>query len=107
VVGARLSGGGAEIGVRVRFDWDPDKSAKNLAERGFGFDLASLIFEGSIVEWPDDRTDYGEARVVALGQVEDKILVVVYTDRSDLRRIISARPANRKERRRWQLSAKL
>jgi len=39
---------------------------------------------------------------VAFGLVEEEVLVVVYTDRGDVRRIISARRANRKERKLWQ-----
>ena len=49
----------------------------------------------------DLRHDYGEVRITAIGAVEEDVLVVTYTDRGDVRRIISARPANRKERRRW------
>lgn len=40
--------------------------------------------------------------MVALGAVEEEVLVVVYTDRSEVRRIISARRANRKERKLWR-----
>ena len=43
------------------FEWDDGKSAKNLRERGFGFDFATLIFEGRVLEARDDRVDYGEA----------------------------------------------
>jgi uncharacterized protein len=45
---------------------------------------------------------YGEGRIQAIGRVGDDILFVVYTDRGDARHIISARLANRKERRLWQ-----
>lgn len=88
----------------MRFDWDPPKHAWNVRERGFGFDFAALIFEGDTIEWPDDRRDYGEARVRAIGQVDGLVLHVVFTDRGDLRRIISARLADRKERNRWHAS---
>jgi uncharacterized DUF497 family protein len=47
------------------------------------------------------RTDYGETRLKALGQVGPDILVVIYTCRGDVVRIISARRANRKERAQW------
>ena len=64
------------------------------------------MFSGPVMTWQDTRRDYGEVRVVALGQVEGRVLVVVYTDRGDTRRIISARPAKRKERELWQSFAK-
>jgi hypothetical protein len=77
------------------------KSQRNLRERGFGFDFAALIFEGRVLTQIDDRQDYGEVRVKAIGEVEGIVLVVIYTDRDDVRWIISARQANRKERALW------
>ncbi len=86
------------------FEWDEAKSEKNRQERGFGFDLAALIFEGPIIEWCDVREAWGEARVVTVGSVEGAILAVIYTDRGDVRRIISARRARKKEVELWQWS---
>jgi hypothetical protein len=53
--------------IEVRFIWDPDKSERNLAERGFDFAFASLAFEGRTLERIDTRQDYGEVRRIALG----------------------------------------
>lgn len=86
------------------FDWDSAKSERNRQERGFGFDIAILTFEGDTVEWPDDRRDYGETRVRAIGEVNGVVLHVVFTDRGDVRRIISARVASKKERNQWHAS---
>lgn len=85
----------------MEFEWDAAKSAANLANRGFGFDFAALIFDGPTLEALDSRADYGERRIRTIGQVEEFILLVVYTDRNERRRIISARLANRKERAKW------
>ena len=86
----------------MRFAWNERKSEANLRERGFDFAFASLIFDGATVEVEDRRRDYGEKRMVAIGQVDGIPLTVVYTDRSDdrrlTRRIISARRSNRRER---------
>jgi uncharacterized DUF497 family protein len=86
----------------VRFGWDTRKSNRNLRERGFDFDFATQIFDGSTVERTDTRRDYGERRVVALGEAQGIPLTVVYTDRAGgggvERRIISARKSNRRER---------
>jgi uncharacterized protein len=49
------------------FDWDEAKSEANYRERGFDFEFASLIFEGSTLERVDDRKEYGEVRVIAVG----------------------------------------
>lgn len=88
----------------MRFDWDPRKSDRNLADRGFDFAFATLIFDGPTLERVDTREDYGEARLVAVGLADGIPLTVVYTDRgaagagAAARRIISARLSNRRER---------
>ena len=88
----------------MRFAWDRGKSDANYRERGFDFEFASLIFDGPTVEVEDTRRDYGERRLVAIGLADGLALTVVYTDRVDpagevVRRIISARQSNRRERR--------
>lgn len=90
----------------MQFEWDSDKSEKNLRDRGFGFDLAAGIFLGPVQTAIDERRDYGEERIIAMGEVAGNVLVVVHTDRDDIRRIISARFANKKEREEWQQFAK-
>ena len=88
----------------MRFDWDPRKSDRNLADRGFDFAFATLIFDGPTLERVDTREDYGEARLIAIGLADAIPLTVVYTDRAATgagavtRRIISARLSNRRER---------
>lgn len=86
---------------RMEFDWHDAKHEKNLQERGFGFDFAAQIFLGRVLTQVDDREDYGELRVKAIGEAESIVLVVIYTDRDDVRWIISARKANKKERALW------
>ena len=87
------------------FEWDEAKSNRNLAERGFGYDFAALIFDGPVIEWCDIREPWGEPRVVAVGEVEGMTLAVVYTDRGDVRRIMSARRARKKEDELWRWCA--
>ena len=62
------------------------------------------LFAGPYVEFDDTRQDYGEHRVIALGLADGIPLTVVFTDRvaadgTIVRRVISARVSNRKERR--------
>ncbi len=92
--------------MTMEFEWDEAKSDWTRRERGFGFEEAALIFEGSVQTTLDDRRNYGEERLIAVGEVAGEVLVVVHTDRGSVRRIISARYANRKERMTWQLFAK-
>jgi uncharacterized DUF497 family protein len=86
----------------VRFAWDPRKSAENLRVRGFDFEFAALIFEGPTLEREDRRQEYGETRSIAVGLAQGIALTVVYTDRVEsgapVRRLISARLSNRRER---------
>ncbi len=80
------------------FEWDQEKSDQNFIERGFDFEYACRIFDGDIIERDDTRRDYGERRVIAIGEVEKEIYVILHTPREQVRRIISARPASRRER---------
>ena len=86
----------------MRFVWDEEKSDRNLADRGFDFAFAAVIFAGPTLERIDTRQDYGEVRRIALGIADGIPLTVVYTDRAEagevVRRIISARVSSRRER---------
>lgn len=91
----------------MRFSWDPNKSQENLTARGFDLEFATLIFERVTLERTDDRRDYGERRVLAIGLVHGLHLTVAYTDRGESggeieRRIISARRSNRRERKAYR-----
>jgi len=93
------------------FSWDARKSAANLAERGFDFEFASLIFASPTLEREDKRRDYGERRAIAIGNADGIPLVVVYSDRAIAggmieRRVISARRASRKERSAYEAAFK-
>ena len=91
------------------FDWDPAKEAEVRAERGHGFNVPIRIFAGRTAEWEDDREDYGEVRMIAVGRAERRIWTVVYTDREDetgpYRWIITAWPSEDWERERWHVGA--
>ncbi len=80
------------------FEWDAAKSEANLRSRGFDFAHAVRIFDGPTLEMDDERADYGERRIWAIGRANDDVLFVVYTWRNGVRRIISARKADRRER---------
>lgn len=82
----------------MEFEWDEAKSRRNSIERGLPFDLAILLFRQHVLVWNDDRRDYGELRVRAVGIVGSRCLHCVYTDRAMVRRVISLRAANRRER---------
>ena len=72
------------------FEWDDGKRRQNLDEHGVDFIDAALIFLNPTLEAVDDRVDYGETRIRALGHVDDDYFLVVYTWRGERRRLISA-----------------
>jgi uncharacterized DUF497 family protein len=82
------------------FEWDERKRKSNLDKHGIDFEDAIAIFEGETLESRSDEQD--EARWKAIGKLEGTEIVVVYTLRSRLRRIISARRAGRDERRAYR-----
>jgi uncharacterized protein len=90
--------------MRFVFDWDPTKARANLAKHGVSFDEATKIFLDpfSLTIFDEDHSD-GEDRWITLGTVGGaKILLAVHTHVEVAQdivavRIISARPATRKE----------
>jgi uncharacterized DUF497 family protein len=85
----------------VVFEWHAAKNSANIAKHGIDFRDAIRLFEGPVLEGVDDRRDYGEPRMVALGVV-DNCEFVVYTVRGERRRIISARRAHSRERKAYR-----
>ena len=84
------------------FEWDDEKAARNLARHGVDFEAARLAFDDPFaVVREDRRRDYGEDRYILLGMVENHLLAVVHTQRDARIRIISARLAEPRERRRY------
>jgi uncharacterized protein len=82
-----------------RFEWDADKNRANFAKHGVRFEDAVRVFEGHTITHADNRFDYGEERYVSIGYVVPGVaLVVVHVQRGEGMRIISARPANKRER---------
>jgi len=86
----------------VEFAWDPAKHERTRRERGFGFDYVARIFAGPTVEAIDRRRDYGEERIRAIGEIDGRIYVAIYTDRAGVRWIISAWKAGGKDLKAWQ-----
>ncbi|OFX13062.1 MAG: hypothetical protein A2516_10720 [Alphaproteobacteria bacterium RIFOXYD12_FULL_60_8] len=89
--------------VRVgEFIWDANKNASNRKKHGLSFEKACRIFEGKVVTFVDDRWDYGEVRHVSYGEIDSvMVVVVVHTDRDGLTRVISARKAKERERKKY------
>lgn len=75
----------------------------NIQNHRIDFVDVSSVFDGPMVVWLDTRYDYGEERWIGIGFLKNGLIVIVYTERnSDTIRIISARKANKHERRIYQ-----
>jgi uncharacterized protein len=81
--------------------YDPAKRDKTLNERGLDFADAQTVFDSLLIENPDLRFDYGEARFITVGLIRERMVVMVWTRRGDDCHIISMRKANDREQRRY------
>jgi hypothetical protein len=85
----------------MKISFDPAKRAVTLVERGLDFADAAEVFLGDTLDFPDDRRDYGELRLVTVGQLRGRMLIVIWTPRGSARHIISMRKANAREKARF------
>ena len=88
----------------MEFEWDDSKNQRNAEKHFITFEEATTIFAGEVLTVADERYDYGEPRFLSLGELrigEAVVIVVVHTERQKRVRLISARKASRKERRRY------
>jgi uncharacterized DUF497 family protein len=88
----------------MAFEWDEEKRKGNLVKHGIDFLDVIPMFDGPTLEVVDDRRDYRETRIYALGEIEGRVYAVAYTWRHANRRIISARKANAREQRKYYAS---
>jgi uncharacterized DUF497 family protein len=82
----------------MKITYDDGKRRITLAKRGLDFEDAGQVFAGVHYTRQDDRFDYGEIREISTGLIGEEVVIVVWTERDDSRRIISMRKADRDER---------
>ncbi|HWK72015.1 MAG TPA: BrnT family toxin [Burkholderiaceae bacterium] len=95
----------------MQFEWDAAKAATNLRKHGVSFEVAVRAFADPFALTGPERVEHGEQRWQTLGMVDGYLLLLVAHTVLELKadnrvieviRIISARPADRKERRRYE-----
>jgi len=89
----------------MQIEFDSDKCDKTLAERGLDFARAAEVFASALVDVPDTRFEYGEKRFNTVGSLDGRMVVMAWTPRGEVRRIISMRKAN--EREQWRYTQHL
>ena len=83
----------------LQFEWDEQKNALNKAKHGISFETAALVFyDENYIEMYDFEHSLDEDRYIAIGRVGE-VLFVVFTERKESIRLISARLATETERR--------
>ncbi len=86
----------------MKFEWDEERRLANVVKHGVDFTDACRLFEGPFMIMTDNRRDYGEIRSIAFGHVESRLIAVAFTKRQNIIRIISARKANDREKKRFK-----
>lgn len=77
--------------------YDTSKNESNTEKHGVSLAAAAgFEWEDALIS-ADERRNYGEDRMIAIGYIGERLYVVVYVDRGDSRRIISLRKANSRE----------
>ena len=91
--------GGSHAPAYTIIEYDPQKNQSNIAKHGISFITASKAFDdpNALVNYDDYHSDYYEDRYNLIASVNDHILFIVYTMRDEAVRIISARPATKRE----------
>ena len=80
------------------YEWDEAKNRSNFAKHGLDFADAEHVLTRPCVTFVDDRFEYGEKRLVSLGLLAGRVVVIAQAPRGDdITRIISMRKANRRE----------
>jgi hypothetical protein len=90
--------------MALEFEWDPGKAAANLSKHGVSFGEAEGVFADPLaLEMPDPDHSEAEQRWITIGQsYRRRLLVVAFTEREDVIRIISVRVATRSEMERYE-----
>ena len=90
--------------MAYEFEWDPNKASTNLVKHGVTFKEATTVFaDPRSLNMSDPMHSLKEERFVVLGMSSQRrVLIVCYTERPPRTRIISARQANRSERRQYE-----
>lgn len=90
-------------GIGMIFEWDDKKEKINIVKHGIDFSIAALVFQDeNRIEFFDETHSLLEDRYITIGEINGiaVIVMVVYTERENAIRLISARKATKRE---WRL----
>jgi uncharacterized DUF497 family protein len=87
----------------MEISFDPAKRERTLRQRSLDFLDAARVFDGRTYDQEDERFDYGEVRIITVGRLRGRMIVVVWTPRGSTRHIISMRKANDREQAKYRI----
>jgi uncharacterized protein len=88
--------------IHVEIAFDPAKDASNIRKHGISLAAAAHLDWDSLVEFLDERFEYGENRFIGYGPIDGRLYCVVYTETDAGVRVISLRKANKREVARYE-----
>lgn len=88
--------------MSVTYTWTPAKAATNADKHRVSFETADAFDWSTALVVEDDRHDYGERRYIALGLIDSRVHVMVFTPRGPQVHLISLRKANKREVARYE-----
>ncbi len=93
--------------MNISFEWDETKAIANVRKHGISFEVAARVFADPYATSSQDRIESGEHRWQTVGMADGFLLVLVahtvlHNDNTELIRIISARRANKQERKHYE-----
>ncbi|MBL0701302.1 MAG: BrnT family toxin [Desulfosarcina sp.] len=88
----------------MEFEWNRNKAAFNFSKHGVSFDEAKTVFNDPLyVDFFDPDHSYNEHRYIIIGQsINNRLLLVAYTERKNKIRLISVREATGRERKDYE-----
>ena len=85
----------------MEITYDPVKRDTTLKDRSLDFEDAKEVFAGRKLDFPDERQDYGELRIITVGTLRGRMVIVAWTPRGEVRHVFSMRKANDREKKRF------
>lgn len=86
----------------MEIEFDPAKRDHVLAERGLDMSRCSEVFNGFHLTRRDDKHSDDEDRYISIGMLDTDVVILVWTPRQHLRRIVTMWKANDKEKQRFE-----
>ncbi|MES2017943.1 MAG: BrnT family toxin [Pseudomonadota bacterium] len=77
--------------------WDDAKRRQNLRDHGIDLAVLECVFDAPLLTWEDQSRNYGEQRLQSLGWFRDRVVFLVWTERTDSARVNSCRYGDKHE----------